>query len=146
MSELSAAVIILILVPYFLPSIIALFRGKSNSTAIFMLNLFLGWTFIGWVVALIWAVSKDRDIQTIVVNNNSFTDYKTLSTVIPQPVQGNISNFESQRTNNNELQSKHNNAKSHENKIENLQKIKQWLDNGVVTQEEFDEQKRQILG
>jgi hypothetical protein len=25
----------------------------------FLLNLFLGWTMIGWVVALVWAVKTD---------------------------------------------------------------------------------------
>ena len=44
---------------YFLPSIIALARSKRNILAIFLLNLFLGWTFIGWVVALVWAVKVD---------------------------------------------------------------------------------------
>lgn len=42
---------------YFLPSIIG--SKKKNATAIFLLNLFLGWTFIGWVVAVVWAASKD---------------------------------------------------------------------------------------
>jgi hypothetical protein len=44
---------------YFLPSIIALARSKRNILSIFLLNLFLGWTFIGWVVALVWAVKVD---------------------------------------------------------------------------------------
>jgi hypothetical protein len=26
-----------------------------NSVAILMLNLFLGWTVIGWIIALIWS-------------------------------------------------------------------------------------------
>lgn len=43
---------------YFLPTIIG--KDKENSTPIFILNLFLGWTFIGWVVALVWATTKDR--------------------------------------------------------------------------------------
>lgn len=42
---------------YFLPVIIG--RNKKNSKAIFVLNLFLGWTFIGWIIALIWATTKD---------------------------------------------------------------------------------------
>jgi hypothetical protein len=46
-------------VMYFLPSIIALVRSKRDITAILLLNLFLGWTFIGWVVALVWAVKTD---------------------------------------------------------------------------------------
>ena len=43
---------------YFLPFLIALIRNHTDSTAIFVLNLFLGWTFFGWVVALVWAVKK----------------------------------------------------------------------------------------
>ena len=46
------------LVFYFLPTIIALMRRQRNSLAIFLLNFFLGWTFIGWVVALVWSVTK----------------------------------------------------------------------------------------
>jgi len=46
-------------VMYFLPSIIALARGKRDLLAIFLLNFFLGWTVIGWVVALIWAAKHD---------------------------------------------------------------------------------------
>ena len=46
------------LVFYFLPTIIALARRQRNSLAIFLLNFFLGWTFIGWVVALVWSVTK----------------------------------------------------------------------------------------
>ncbi|HEY1801793.1 MAG TPA: superinfection immunity protein [Terriglobales bacterium] len=44
---------------YFLPSIIALAHSKRNTLAIFLLNFFLGWTFIGWIVALVWAVKVD---------------------------------------------------------------------------------------
>ena len=40
---------------YFLPSIIALARGHLSTLAIFLLNLFLGWTLLGWLIALIWS-------------------------------------------------------------------------------------------
>jgi hypothetical protein len=46
---------------YFLPAILG--RDKSDATGIFLLNLFLGWTIIGWVAALIWAISSDRTIH-----------------------------------------------------------------------------------
>lgn len=42
---------------YFLPAIIGL--RKRNSLAIFVLNLLLGVTGIGWVVALVWALKKE---------------------------------------------------------------------------------------
>jgi len=47
------------LVLYFLPSIIAVARSKRDTTAIFVLNLLLGWTAIGWVIALVWALKTD---------------------------------------------------------------------------------------
>lgn len=53
--------IILILVVgffYFLPTIVG--WNKRNSAAIMTLNILLGWTFIGWVVALVWAMTHDK--------------------------------------------------------------------------------------
>lgn len=44
---------------YFLPTIIAILRGKVNTVAIFILNVLVGWTFIGWVIAFIWSVKVD---------------------------------------------------------------------------------------
>jgi len=41
---------------YFLPSLIASGRHLHGRAGIILLNLFLGWTFIGWVIALIWAI------------------------------------------------------------------------------------------
>jgi hypothetical protein len=46
-------------VMYFLPSIIAFARSKRDTSAIVLLNFFLGWTLIGWVVALVWAAKND---------------------------------------------------------------------------------------
>jgi hypothetical protein len=40
---------------YFLPAIVAGRRRHPNGAAIFLLNLFLGWTILGWVMALVWA-------------------------------------------------------------------------------------------
>lgn len=44
---------------YFFPTIWAANKRKKNKDAIFVLNLFLGWTVIGWVFALVWAAMKD---------------------------------------------------------------------------------------
>ena len=46
-------------VMYFLPSIIGLARNKRDIGAIILLNFFLGWTMIGWVIALVWPVKTD---------------------------------------------------------------------------------------
>jgi hypothetical protein len=44
---------IAVLIIGFLPTLIALLRGHDNSFAIFLTNLLLGWTGIGWLIALI---------------------------------------------------------------------------------------------
>lgn len=52
--------VLLCLTLYMLPAGIGIIRGRSNAGAIFVLNLFLGWTLIGWVIALVWAVADDN--------------------------------------------------------------------------------------
>lgn len=47
--------LVFVMAAYFLPTLIASMRGHHNTAAIFVLNAFLGWTFLGWVAALIWA-------------------------------------------------------------------------------------------
>ena len=46
-------------VMYFLPTIIALVKSKRDAVAILLLNLFLGWSVIGWIIALVWASRND---------------------------------------------------------------------------------------
>lgn len=53
------AIALAVLFLYFLPSIVARSRMKRNTTAIFMLNLLLGWTVLGWICALVWALTHD---------------------------------------------------------------------------------------
>ena len=42
---------------YILPSMIAGQREHPNTPAICALNILLGWTFVGWVVSLVWALT-----------------------------------------------------------------------------------------
>ena len=55
------------LIAYCVPTAIAVFRGHANVAPIVVVNLLAGWTFVGWVVALAWAVSyqsrEGRDRQ-----------------------------------------------------------------------------------
>jgi hypothetical protein len=44
---------------HFLPTWLACGREHRNATSIFIVNVFLGWTFIGWVVALAWAATEN---------------------------------------------------------------------------------------
>jgi hypothetical protein len=49
---------------YFLPAIIAYGRDHHNSTSIFLLNLLLGWSVLGWIAAIIWAFTAVQVKQT----------------------------------------------------------------------------------
>lgn len=55
---------------YFAPTMMA---DKHNRGSVFMLNLFLGWTFIGWVIALVMAFKKDpsESLQKAIKNSTS---------------------------------------------------------------------------
>jgi hypothetical protein len=45
---------------YMVPWMVARTRRHKNSGAIFALNLFMGWTLIGWVAALVWALTNPQ--------------------------------------------------------------------------------------
>ena len=61
---------------YFIPSMVG--WNHRNSNSILALNLFLGWTILGWVGALVWALSKDKNEQ------NSPTNVYQKSTTTPE--------------------------------------------------------------
>jgi hypothetical protein len=54
---------------YFLPTIIATLRNHRNAGAIVAVNVLLGWTFIGWVVALVWSMTNPP--EPVVVNTQA---------------------------------------------------------------------------
>ena len=45
---------------YFLPTIFAVVRRKRNILGIVLLNVFAGWTFIGWIIALVWSLTGNN--------------------------------------------------------------------------------------
>ena len=45
---------------YAAPSIIAFNRGHQNKAAILALNILTGWSFVGWVASLVWALTEVR--------------------------------------------------------------------------------------
>ncbi|MCZ6556378.1 MAG: superinfection immunity protein [SAR324 cluster bacterium] len=42
---------------YFVPAMIAWFRQHQSFAAVLMLNALLGWTVVGWIAILLWALS-----------------------------------------------------------------------------------------
>lgn len=52
--------VLALFVLYFLPSVVAAARDHRQRWAIFVVNLFFGWTAIGWVLALAWSATEAR--------------------------------------------------------------------------------------
>ncbi len=50
---------------YMLPWAIAATRGKSNAGAIGWINLLIGWTAVGWIIALVMACSSHQVVGVI---------------------------------------------------------------------------------
>ena len=65
MAEVIALIFILVLIflsliLYFLPALIAWYNNDKNTIWIFVLTLITGWTSLGWILALFWAI-LERD-------------------------------------------------------------------------------------
>ncbi len=86
MDELSSLVIalyflgfIISLIIYFVPTVIAIHRGHRNKVAIIVLNIFVGWSFIGWVVALVWSFTSN------VVETDGYSSERVIAQKIEKP-------------------------------------------------------------
>jgi hypothetical protein len=123
-------IFVVFLFPYFLPTIIAFSRKKDNAGGIFLLNFFLGWTLIGWIVCLIWALSENR---APVIINNAAPVYPPEYRPASQQTNPTIRPASTKTT-------------SPQEKIDQLRQLKQLLDEGVLTEGEFNRQKAAILG
>lgn len=60
--------LLIILALSFIPVIIAAVRKHNDTILIFLLTFFLGWTVIGWIVALIWSLSSN--VQGVAMTNH----------------------------------------------------------------------------
>jgi hypothetical protein len=45
---------------YFIPTLLAI--SKKQAGSVFMVNLFLGWSLIGWIIAFVWALRNEQPI------------------------------------------------------------------------------------
>jgi hypothetical protein len=61
----------ILFVPFWTPTIVAFYRNHPSKIGILALNFFFGWTFIGWVLSLVWALSDNTaraGTQSVIVN------------------------------------------------------------------------------
>jgi hypothetical protein len=71
MTLVGFVILAVLFVFYWYPTLLASKRHHRDKGSIFVVNLFFGWTFIGWVVALVWAASgnveRDYVPQEVIV-------------------------------------------------------------------------------
>jgi hypothetical protein len=57
-NDAATTFVILWMIGYFLPILIAVLRRHRQALAISILTLVAGWTVVGWIVALVWACTQ----------------------------------------------------------------------------------------
>jgi hypothetical protein len=98
--------------------------------------------FIPTVIALVWAVSPKQQQQSVIINNHVSAD-RTVNPIIAQPTNDNFQNIQAAPKQTAQIEMTK--AQSHQDKISQLKQLKELLDAGILTQEEFEQQKDQIL-
>lgn len=58
---------------YLLPTIEAFSRKHENAGSVALLNVFLGWTFMGWVAAYIWAFKQPTAVTVVQPKGSAIT-------------------------------------------------------------------------
>jgi len=86
---------------YFVPTLVAIIRGHHSKGAVIVLNILLGWTIIGWIVAIVWSFTNPNQV------------------VVQSRQQSNTS--------------------------EELEKLVSLKEKGILTEEEFNRKKAQLL-
>lgn len=60
------AILAAAIIPYFIPSIIAFLRRHQSAVPLLLVNIFFGWTLIGWIICLVWALTGSGSPATAV--------------------------------------------------------------------------------
>jgi hypothetical protein len=56
---------------YWLPTIIAIVRRTPSALGVAMLNFFLGWTVIGWIIALVIALAAYPAERVVIIEGRA---------------------------------------------------------------------------
>ena len=62
---------LLVVALYFVPTWIALYRRALNKWRVLVVNAAFGWTFIGWMIALVMALPGNHPQQNVNVTVNN---------------------------------------------------------------------------
>ena len=83
-AAIAAAIVVVALPLYILPVIIAYLRPAPDRTSVVIVSIFLGWTYVGWVIALALAV-RDRRPAVMVLTQPGNARLGTVVNRVPVP-------------------------------------------------------------
>jgi hypothetical protein len=63
--------ILFLIAMYWLPTIVAVVRRTPSALGVAALNFFLGWTVIGWIVALVIALAAYPAERVVVIEGRA---------------------------------------------------------------------------
>ena len=91
-------IIVIILCIYFLPTFVAFSRHHQFKWIIFLINLFTGFTFVGWIGALIWSlIDTDQSTKVYIQPPRTIPNFSIASEIEKLTIlrdNGDISNLE----------------------------------------------------
>ena len=128
-------VLLVILGVYFLPTIVACSRPCPYRAPVIIINILLGLTFIGWVVALIMAFLNPPTHQPIVIQNVNGNKSSAKANTESQPKQSDT----------NEQAEKGLVLDDSISDMDKLERLHQLKKEGAISQKEFDDAKKKIL-
>ncbi len=56
---------------YWLPTIVAIVRRTPSALGVAMINFFLGWTVIGWIIALVIALAAYPAERVVIIEGRA---------------------------------------------------------------------------
>jgi Superinfection immunity protein len=84
LAAIAGAAVVVALPLYFLPVIIAYLRPAPDRASVVIVSILLGWTYVGWVIALALAV-RDRRPAIMVLTQPGSAHPRTVANRIPAP-------------------------------------------------------------
>jgi len=66
---------------YFMPALNARSRKHPSYAAIFFVNLLLGWTLLGWLIAIMWSASDFKPTGKAIPDAAQQTKYSALESL-----------------------------------------------------------------
>ena len=65
------SIILFLIAMYWLPTIIAVVRRTPSALGVAALNFFLGWTIIGWIIALVIALAAYPAERVVIIEGRA---------------------------------------------------------------------------